>query len=129
MNTFQKNFKESGGCHAAAAFNLNGEHLCSMEDIGRHNAVDKVVGKLINDETLKDAKIMTVSGRISYEIIIKCFKAQIPFLAAVSAPSSLAVDYAKELGITLFAFCRDNRATCYANPHRTNNNTNQTKAS
>jgi FdhD protein len=100
-----------------------------MEDIGRHNAVDKVVGKLINDETLKDAKIMTVSGRISYEIIIKCFKAQIPFLAAVSAPSSLAVDYAKELGITLFAFCRDNRATCYANPHRTKNNTNQTKAS
>jgi FdhD protein len=62
---------------------------------------------------------MAVSGRVSYEIVIKCFNARIPFLAAVSAPTSLAVDYAKELGITLFAFCRDNRATCYANPYRT----------
>ena len=61
----------------------------------------------VNDKKLNEAKIMTVSGRISYEIVIKCFKARIPFLAAVSAPSSLAVDYAKELGITLFAFCRD----------------------
>ena len=129
MNSLQENFKKSGGCHGATAFDINGKALSSMEDIGRHNAVDKIIGKLINDNSLKDAKIMTVSGRISYEIIIKCFKAQIPFLAAVSAPSSLAVDYAKELGITLFAFCRNNRATCYANPHRTKNNTNQTKAS
>ena len=129
MNNLQENFKESGGCHGATAFDINGKALSTMEDIGRHNAVDKIIGKLINDNSLKDAKIMTVSGRISYEIIIKCFKAQIPFLAAVSAPSSLAVDYAKELGITLFAFCRDNRATCYANPHRTKHNTNQTKAS
>ena len=68
---------------------------------------------------LKEAKIITVSGRISYEIVIKCFKAGIPFLAAVSAPSSLAVDYAKELGITLFAFCRESRATCYSNPQQT----------
>ncbi|MCF6296084.1 MAG: formate dehydrogenase accessory sulfurtransferase FdhD, partial [Flavobacteriaceae bacterium] len=65
------------------------------------------------------ARILTVSGRVSYEIIIKCFKAKIPFLAAVSAPSSLAVDFAKELGITLFAFCRDGRATCYSHPQRT----------
>ena len=100
-----------------------------MEDIGRHNAVDKIVGKLINDKQLNEAKIMTVSGRISYEIIIKCFKARIPFLAAVSAPSSLAVDYAKELGITLFAFCRDERATCYSNPQRTKIESTNTKAS
>ncbi len=59
-----------------------------------------------------------VSGRVSYEIVIKCFKASIPFLAAISAPSSLATDYAKELGITLFAFCRDKRATCYSHPRR-----------
>ena len=72
---------------------------------------------------------MTVSGRISYEIVIKCFKAKIPFLAAVSAPSSLAVDYAKELGITLFAFCRNDRATCYSNPQRTKLNNSDTKAS
>jgi FdhD protein len=104
MKVLQHDFKQSGGTHAAAAFTIEGKLLCSMEDIGRHNAVDKVVGKLILKGELDKAKIITVSGRISYEIVIKCFKAQIPFLAAVSAPSSLAVDYAKELGITLFAF-------------------------
>lgn len=129
MNNLQFNFRKSGGTHAAAAFTLNGDLLSAMEDIGRHNAVDKIVGKLINDKKLKDAKIMTVSGRISYEIVIKCFKARIPFLAAVSAPTSLAVDYAKELGITLFAFCRDQRATCYSHPQRTKINLSNTKAS
>ena len=129
MNNLQYNFRKSGGTHAAAAFTLTGDLLCAMEDIGRHNAVDKIVGKLINDKKLKDAKIMTVSGRISYEIVIKCFKARIPFLAAVSAPTSLAVDYAKELGITLFAFCRDERATCYSHPQRTKRNQSNTKAS
>jgi len=128
MNDYQFNFKQSGGAHAAAAFSIDGELLASMEDIGRHNAVDKVIGKLIADNAIKSTKILTVSGRISYEIVVKCFKAQIPFLAAVSAPSSLAVDYAKELGITLFAFCRDNRATCYSHPQRTKL-TNKTKAS
>jgi len=119
MNTMQSDFHQSGGTHAAAVFSINGKLLCSMEDIGRHNAVDKVIGKLILLKTLDNAIILTVSGRVSYEIIIKCFKAKIPFLAAVSAPSSLAVDFAKELGITLFAFCRDGRATCYSHPHRT----------
>lgn len=129
MNNYQFDFIKSGGTHAAAAFTLNGDLLCAMEDIGRHNAVDKILGKLINDKRLNEAKIMTVSGRISYEIVIKCFKARIPFLAAVSAPSSLAVDYAKELGITLFAFCRNERATCYSHPQRTKINTSNTKAS
>ncbi|MCB0465187.1 MAG: formate dehydrogenase accessory sulfurtransferase FdhD [Aequorivita sp.] len=119
MNTFQSDFKLSGGTHAAAAFTIDGKLLCAMEDIGRHNAVDKVIGKLITSKKLHEAKIITVSGRISYEIVIKCFKASIPFLAAVSAPSSLAVDYAKELGISLFGFCRGERATCYSNVHRT----------
>jgi len=119
MSTMQSDFHQSGGTHAAAIFSINGKLLCSMEDIGRHNAVDKVIGKLILLKTLDNATILTVSGRVSYEIIIKCFKAKIPFLAAVSAPSSLAVDFAKELGITLFAFCRDGRATCYSNPQRT----------
>ena len=121
MNTMQADFHLSGGTHAAAAFSINGEFLCTMEDIGRHNAVDKVVGKLILIKMLEKAAILTVSGRVSYEIIIKCFKAKIPFLAAVSAPSSLAVDFAKELGITLFAFCRDGRATCYSHPQKTKN--------
>lgn len=129
MKVRQHDFKQSGGTHAAAAFTIDGSLLCAMEDIGRHNAVDKVIGKLILQNTLNKAKIITVSGRISYEIIIKCFKAKIPIIAAVSAPSSLAVDYAKELGITLFAFCRDQRATCYSNPQRTKTNSTNTKAS
>ncbi len=119
MNTQQHDFKQSGGTHAAAAFTLEGELLYAMEDIGRHNAVDKVIGKLLLTEQLDKARVLTVSGRISYEIVVKCFKGKIPFLAAVSAPSSLAVDYAKELGITLFGFCRDDRATCYSHAERT----------
>lgn len=119
MNTMQSDFHQSGGTHAAAVFAISGKLLCAMEDIGRHNAVDKVIGKLILSKNLDNARILTVSGRVSYEIIIKCFKAKVPFLAAVSAPSSLAVDFAKELGITLFAFCRNGRATCYSHPQRT----------
>lgn len=118
MAGLQHAFHQSGGTHAAAAFTANGELLCLMEDIGRHNAVDKVIGKLILSKKLNQVSCLTVSGRLSYEIVIKCFNARIPFLAAVSAPTTLAVDYAKELGITLFAFCRDNKATCYANAHR-----------
>ncbi|WP_224490892.1 formate dehydrogenase accessory sulfurtransferase FdhD [Robertkochia flava] len=130
MRKNQEDFNRSGGTHAATAFTLEGELLCTMEDIGRHNAVDKVVGRLILERRLREARIMTVSGRISYEIVIKCFKAGIPFLAAVSAPSSLAVDYAKELGITLFAFSRNGRTTCYAHPERTGlPASNNTKAS
>lgn len=121
MNSKQSVFEKSGGSHAAAAFDKNGTLMSSMEDIGRHNAVDKVIGELINVSTIKSAMVITVSGRISYEIIVKAFKARIPVLCAVSAPSSLAVDYAKELGITLLAFCREERATCYSNPHRITN--------
>jgi FdhD protein len=122
MNRGQHDFKQSGGTHAAAAFDSEGQLLVVREDIGRHNAVDKVIGWLLLEGRLKEAMAMTVSGRISYEITIKAFKAGIPFLAAVSAPSSLAVDYAKELGITLLGFCRQGRATCYSHPHRINNN-------
>ncbi len=129
MNLRQSAFKQSGGSHAAAAFTFGGEILSSKEDIGRHNAVDKVVGDLIINGQLKDAAAITVSGRISYEIIIKAFKAKIPVLCAVSAPSTLAVDYAKELGITLLAFCRHNRATCYSNPQRISPSKLNSKAS
>ena len=121
MNKDQSTFKESGGSHAAGAFDINGDALSIMEDIGRHNAVDKVIGELLDNETLGKAKCMVVSGRISYEIVTKAFRAKIPTLAAVSAPSSLAVDYAKELGITLLGFCRKEKATCYAHPERITN--------
>jgi FdhD protein len=110
----QVGFELSGGSHAAGAFDKEGKMLVSREDIGRHNAVDKVVGHLLNSGKLKEAKYLLVSGRVSYEIVTKCFTAGIPILAAVSAPSSLAVDFAKELGITLYGFCRENRATRYS---------------
>ena len=110
----QVGFELSGGSHAAGAFDKDGKMLVSREDIGRHNAVDKVVGHLLNTGQLKQAKYLLVSGRVSYEIVTKCFTAGIPILAAVSAPSSLAVDFAKELGITLYGFCRENRATRYS---------------
>lgn len=128
MNTTQRAFQQSGGSHAAAAFDMQGELLSSKEDIGRHNAVDKVVGELLISGDLKKIAVITLSGRISYEIIIKAFKAKIPVLCAVSAPSTLAVDYAKELGITLLAFCRENRATCYSHPHRIKTTTQNSKA-
>ncbi|MCO4815098.1 MAG: formate dehydrogenase accessory sulfurtransferase FdhD [Flavobacteriales bacterium] len=121
MKKHQKAFEKSGGTHAAATFSLNGQMLSVSEDIGRHNAVDKVIGKLLLNSNWKEAKCLIVSGRISYEIIVKCFKAKIPVLAAVSAPSSLAVDFAKELGITLLAFCREERMTCYSHPQRIKN--------
>lgn len=118
MRTEQFLFSATGGCHAAAAFTGQGEMLGVREDIGRHNAVDKVVGMLLTQGRLKDAFILTVSGRVSYEIIAKAFAAGIPVIAAVSSVSSLAVDFAKELGISLLGFCREGRATVYAGPER-----------
>lgn len=106
MNSRQATFIQTGGSHASAAFTLEGKMLAIQEDIGRHNAVDKVIGSLLLQKKLNQAQVLLVSGRISYEIVSKCFMAGMGFLAAVSAPSSLAVDFAKELGITLIAFCR-----------------------
>jgi FdhD protein len=114
MRQHQAAFDRSGGCHAAATFDVERNMLSVKEDIGRHNAVDKVVGELLNRGKLKSARYLLVSGRVSYEIITKCFTAGIPVLAAVSAPSSLSVDFAKELGIALYAFCREERWTRYA---------------
>ena len=114
MQQHQIGFYKSGGSHAAAVFDNTLKLMITREDIGRHNAVDKAVGFLLNNSELKTASFMLVSGRISYEIITKTFRAKIPVLIAVSAPSSLAVDFAKELGITLFGFCRNNKATRYS---------------
>ena len=114
LRASQTLFEETGGCHAAGVFNREGQFIFASEDIGRHNAVDKVIGHLLLSNQLRSAKYIVVSGRVSYEIVAKCFAAGIPNLAAVSSPSSLAVDYAKELGLSLFAFCRENRVTQYA---------------
>ncbi len=116
--TEQKSFQQSGGTHAAGAFSISGELLNIQEDVGRHNAVDKVIGYLLNNNILHQVKCLTVSGRVSYEIVNKAKMAGIPFVASVSAPSTLAVESAQEAGITLMAFCREKKFTIYSNPHQ-----------
>lgn len=114
----QKAFQQSGGTHAAGAFTVDGQLLNVQEDIGRHNAVDKVIGNLIQNNRLSKVDCLTVSGRISYEIVSKAKEAGIQFLASVSAPSTLAVDTAEKAGITLIAFCRKNKLTIYSNSNQ-----------
>ncbi|MCI2229612.1 formate dehydrogenase accessory sulfurtransferase FdhD [Polaribacter sp. MSW13] len=116
MNSFQETFKVSGGSHAAAIFDIKQKLLTIKEDIGRHNAVDKAVGDLLIKRTLKEANFLLVSGRVSYEIVTKAFIAKIPIIVAVSACSSLAVDFAKEFGICLIGFTREHKMTIYSNP-------------
>ena len=108
-------FDKTGGSHAASIYDSNKNLLIVREDIGRHNAVDKAIGTLLNQGKLQQAAILLVSGRVSYEIISKAFIAKIPVIAAVSACSSLAVDFAKEFGIQLIGFSREDNATVYAN--------------
>jgi FdhD protein len=120
MEAHQTGFNTSGGCHAAAIFSKSKECMYVFEDIGRHNAVDKCTGQALLDGKLSNAAYLLCSGRISYEIVTKCFAAGVPFLLAVSAPSSLAVDFAKELGICLIGFCRESRFTVYAHHERLN---------
>ena len=118
MYRAQSTFQATGGSHAAACYSIEGSRLAIHEDIGRHNAVDKVIGELILSETRKSAKVMCVSGRISFEIVSKCFSAGIPILAAVSSPSSMAIEFANQVNITLLGFCRRDTASCYTHPYR-----------
>ena len=120
MASLQEVFKKTGGSHAAAIFDKNYKILTLKEDIGRHNAVDKSIGELINQQELNNAFCMLVSGRVSYEIVSKAFFAKIGIIIAVSACSSLAIDYAKEFGICLIGFSRTNKMTIYANPTKVN---------
>jgi FdhD protein len=120
MNNFQETFKKSGGSHAAAIFDKNQQFLTIKEDIGRHNAVDKTIGFLLQKYNLKKAHYLLVSGRVSYEIVTKAFIAKIPVIVAVSACSSMAVDFAKEFGICLIGFTRNQKMTIYANPTHIN---------
>lgn len=116
MMALQDTFERTGGSHAAALLTLEGDALGVREDIGRHNAVDKVIGELFLRRSLHLAQVMLISGRVSYEIVAKCSRAKVSYLLAVSAPSSLAVDFCDRSGITLIGFCRDNRATVYTHP-------------
>jgi FdhD protein len=119
LRSAQDVFERTGGLHAAALFEADGHVLIVREDIGRHNAVDKVVGwALLNDRVPLSECVLLVSGRGGFEIIQKAIVAGIPVVASVSAPSGLAVQLARELNLTLIGFLRGNRFVVYAGEDR-----------
>ena len=119
LSTRQRVFERTGGIHAAGLFDRHGEMELLREDVGRHNAVDKVIGHaFLEDELPLSAHFLAVSGRSSFEIVQKALAAGIAIVVAVGAPSSLAVDVAKRFNMTLVGFARANGFNVYAGGHR-----------
>lgn len=119
LRVAQETFSKTGGLHASGLFDLDGHLIVLREDVGRHNALDKIIGHaLMNDLLPLDRHILLVSGRVSFEIIQKALAAGIALVAAISAPSSLAVDFAQDAGQTLIGFLRGETMNIYTHPQR-----------
>jgi len=119
LRASQKLFSSTGGVHAAGLFSTSGELMILREDVGRHNAVDKVIGAALREGLLPlENTVLQVSGRASFELVQKATMAGIPVLSAVSAPSSLAADLAEESGLTLAAFSRGRSVNLYTHAER-----------
>ena len=118
LKNAQDTFKQTGGLHAAALFDKYGSIVYSSEDVGRHNAVDKVIGYSMLREIDLSSTVLMVSGRVSYEIIQKSLAGKIPIVAAISAPTSLAIEFANENNQTLIGFMRNNKMNIYTGHER-----------
>ena len=119
LREHQRLFDRTGGLHAAGLFDRAGSCLAVAEDVGRHNAVDKIIGEMVLAERLPlSGAALAVSGRVSFEIVQKAWIAGVPVICAVSAPTSLAIDLAITAGVTLVAFARESRFNVYSHPER-----------
>ena len=119
LKAAQREFAETGGMHAVGVFTAEGELIASREDVGRHNAMDKLVGHALREDALPwDERIVLLSGRASFELLQKAMMAGASLVAAIGAPSSLAVELAESAGITLAAFLRPGGCNVYCHPQR-----------